>query len=314
MTSRAPLHVAAEHEFPVPPLADDEAAELFVARAQAANPSFALTEQNAAAVAEICARLDGLPLAIELAAARARSCSRRRRLLARLGNRLELLTGGRRDAPRHQQTLRHDARLELRPARARTRSVSSRSSACSPAVARSRRPKLSARVDGSILDGLVGARRREPRSTHASPSEPRFVDAPDRARLRARAACRASGESDETAPAASRALRRARGGGRAGPCGTATRPRWLARIEDEHDNLRAALAYALETGDSALGTTARRRRSPVLADPRLPRGGPAEPRVGARGDAGGRAPSSARTRSTWPGSSPASRVTSTRPA
>src|SRR5919108_318704 len=105
VTSRAPLHIAAEREFPVPPLADDEAAELFIARAQAANPDFALSEQNAAAVAELCARLDGLPLAIELAAARTKLLPPAA-LLSRLENRLELLTGGRRDAPRHQQTLR----------------------------------------------------------------------------------------------------------------------------------------------------------------------------------------------------------------
>src|SRR6266545_681647 len=105
VTSRAPLHVAAEREFPVPPLAEDEAAELFIARAQAANPDFALSEQNAAAVAELCARLDGLPLAIELAAARTKLLPPTA-LLSRLGNRLELLTGGRRDAPQHQQTLR----------------------------------------------------------------------------------------------------------------------------------------------------------------------------------------------------------------
>src|SRR5207245_9851129 len=87
VTSRAPLHIAAEHEFPVPPLADDEAAELFIARAQAANPNFELTEQNAAAVAELCARLDGLPLAIELAAARTKLLPPQT-LLSRLGNRL----------------------------------------------------------------------------------------------------------------------------------------------------------------------------------------------------------------------------------
>src|SRR5712691_10905835 len=87
VTSRAPLHVAAEHEYTVPPLADDEAAELFVTRAQAANPSFALSEQNAAAVAELCARLGGLPLAIELAAARSKLLPPVA-LLARLGNRL----------------------------------------------------------------------------------------------------------------------------------------------------------------------------------------------------------------------------------
>src|SRR5919201_4740755 len=104
-TSRARLRIAGEHEFSVPPLADDEAAELFVARAQAAKPDFAVSEQNAAAVAQLCARVDGLPLAIELAAARTKLLPPAA-MLSRLGNRLELLTGGRRDAPQHQQTLR----------------------------------------------------------------------------------------------------------------------------------------------------------------------------------------------------------------
>src|ERR671927_506036 len=90
-TSRAPLHVAAEREFAVPPLADDEAAELFVERAQAANSAFVVSEQNAAAVAELCRRLDGLPLAIELAAARTKLLAPGM-LLKRLGNRLQLLT------------------------------------------------------------------------------------------------------------------------------------------------------------------------------------------------------------------------------
>ena len=136
VTSRAPLHVAAEQEFAVPPLAEDEAAELFVTRAQAANPNFVLSEQNAAAVAELCVRLDGLPLAIELAAARSKLLPPVA-LLARLGNRLELLTGGRRDAPRHQQTLRMtlDWSYDLLDS---TRSDSSRNSACSQAGARSR--------------------------------------------------------------------------------------------------------------------------------------------------------------------------------
>src|ERR671936_2413633 len=105
VTSRARLRIPGQHEFSVPPLADDEAAELFVARAQAAKPDFAVSEQNAAAVAELCARLDGLPLAIELAAARTKLLPPAA-MLSRLGNRLELLTGGRRDAPPPQQTLR----------------------------------------------------------------------------------------------------------------------------------------------------------------------------------------------------------------
>lgn len=119
VTSRAPLRLSAEHEYPVPPLAlpdlkrgNDvealsryESVALFVERARAARPEFELTSANAAAVAEICVRLDGLPLAIELAAARIRLLPPEA-LLARLGERLKLLTGGARDLPERQRTLR----------------------------------------------------------------------------------------------------------------------------------------------------------------------------------------------------------------
>lgn len=106
VTSRAPLHLAAEREYHVPSLAQDDAVALFVERSQAVNADFALTESNAAAVAELCVRLDGLPLAIELAAARIRLFSPQA-LLGRLEQRLELLTGGPRDLPARQQTLRN---------------------------------------------------------------------------------------------------------------------------------------------------------------------------------------------------------------
>src|SRR6266511_2025416 len=175
VTSRAPLHVAAEREFPVPPLAEDEAAELFIARAQAANPDFALSEQNAAAVAELCARLDGLPLAIELAAARTKLLPPTA-LLSRLGNRLELLTGGRRDAPQHQQTLRMtlDWSYDL------------------------------LKPDAQQLFARLGVFAGGCTLTSAEPE------------LAAR---------DQIT--------------------------WFARLEDEHDNLRAALAFALDTEDSS---------------------------------------------------------------
>ena len=105
LTSRAPLHLAAEREFPVPALAEREAVELFVERARATQPDLALGDETARAVAAICERLDGLPLAIELAAARARLLSPQA-ILARLDERLDLLTGGARDLPDRQQTLR----------------------------------------------------------------------------------------------------------------------------------------------------------------------------------------------------------------
>ncbi|HEX2170978.1 MAG TPA: AAA family ATPase, partial [Dehalococcoidia bacterium] len=117
VTSRAPLRIRAEQEFPVKPLtvaaparasaADARAAAvaLFVDRARAVNPDFALSDDNARVIAEICARLDGLPLAIELAAARTRVLTLHA-LLARLEPRLPLLTGGPRDLPARQRTMR----------------------------------------------------------------------------------------------------------------------------------------------------------------------------------------------------------------
>jgi predicted ATPase/class 3 adenylate cyclase len=124
ITSRAVLHLSGEHAFPVPPLALPDSAslqstsadvvaalshytavELFIQRAQAVKPDFQVTTANAAAVAEICARLDGLPLAIELAAARVKLFPPQA-LLARLSSRLKLLVGGGQDRPARQQTLR----------------------------------------------------------------------------------------------------------------------------------------------------------------------------------------------------------------
>jgi predicted ATPase/class 3 adenylate cyclase len=120
VTSREALRVRGEHLFPVPPLslpdesaapsplglADYEAVRLFVERAREARPGFALSDENAAAVAEICVRLDGLALAIELAAARLKLFSPQD-ARDRLRTRLELLRGGPRDLPARQQTLRN---------------------------------------------------------------------------------------------------------------------------------------------------------------------------------------------------------------
>src|SRR5262249_13134958 len=120
VTSRVVLRLSGEHEFPVPPLelpdptrlpavdalSQYAAVELFIQRALAVRPDFQVDNDNAPAVAEICVRLDGLPLAIELAAARIKLFSPQA-ILARLGRRLELLRGGARDMPDRHQTLRH---------------------------------------------------------------------------------------------------------------------------------------------------------------------------------------------------------------
>ncbi len=119
VTSRAVLHLYGEREYAVSPLAlpdtkhlpsldrltQYDAVRLFIERAQAVKADFAVTNANAPAVAEICARLDGLPLAIELAAARSKLLPPQA-LLARLNNRLKLLVGGAHNLPARQQTLR----------------------------------------------------------------------------------------------------------------------------------------------------------------------------------------------------------------
>ncbi|MGH2699051.1 MAG: adenylate/guanylate cyclase domain-containing protein, partial [Actinomycetota bacterium] len=118
VTSRTPLMITGEHEYPVPPmslpdplslpgldvLAGYESTNLFLQRARSVKPDFAITEDNAAEIAEICVRLDGLPLAIELAAARARLLSPGE-ILARLDRSLTLLSGASRDVPQRQRTL-----------------------------------------------------------------------------------------------------------------------------------------------------------------------------------------------------------------
>jgi predicted ATPase/DNA-binding CsgD family transcriptional regulator len=117
VTSRWVLHVQGEQEFPVLPLSLPDLAQvdasaqsasmaLFVQRAQSILPNFQITPENARAIAEICVRLDGLPLAIELAAARVKLLPPQA-LLSRLSRRLQLLTGGLRSFPERHQTLRN---------------------------------------------------------------------------------------------------------------------------------------------------------------------------------------------------------------
>ncbi len=105
VTTRASLQIYGEQEFPVAPLLGNAALQLFQQRATAVRPNFAVTSENEVAIQAICDRLDGLPLAIELAAARTRILSPRA-ILERLQSRLDLLTKGASDLPERQKTLR----------------------------------------------------------------------------------------------------------------------------------------------------------------------------------------------------------------
>lgn len=267
VSSRAPLRVSGEREYPVPPLevpvlspgadprelARSEAVALFVARAAAARPDFGLTEGNARTVAQIAARLDGLPLAIELAAARVRLFPPEA-ILARLSSRLTFLTGGARDLPARQQTLRGAVTwsydLLEEPARRLFRRLSvfvggaalpQVEAVCGPAKELGMEPLdgLAALVEHSLV-----------RQTHSA-GEPRF----SMLETIRDAACdllAASGEQEllqERHLAAYLALAEAAEPHltRQGRCG------WLDRLEEEVGNLRTALGRALAAAQPAAG-------------------------------------------------------------
>jgi predicted ATPase/DNA-binding XRE family transcriptional regulator len=270
-TSRAALRLRGEWVYPVPPLAFPDmaahptrealaaapAVALFVERARAVRPDFALTDANAPAVAAICARLDGLPLAIELAAARANILPPPA-LLARLEHRLALLTGGAIELPDRQQTLR--AAIEwsyrlLEPAEQALfaqlavfvggRSLDAIAAVCDAA---GRRPPDGPGVD--VLDGVEALVRHSLlQMEEGIAGEPRFVLLETLHEFaRERLAERGEAEVMHRAHAAYfLALAEA-----AEPELTGPRQRtWLDRLETEHDNLRAALRWSLarrETG------------------------------------------------------------------
>jgi hypothetical protein len=137
VTSRTPLRIAGEREYPVEPLPVDDAVALLTERARAVRPDFTPDE----ATNEICRRLDGLPLALGLAASRLRSLDSRA-LLQRLEKRLPVLTGGRRDAPERQRTLRATIEWSYDSFPLRCKECSP-GSASSPGRSRSRQPKRS---------------------------------------------------------------------------------------------------------------------------------------------------------------------------
>lgn len=258
VTSRAALRVSGEHEFSVPSLGlpdrsdppdvqgltQSEAVKLFVQRAEATASDFLVTNANAPSIAEICARLDGLPLAIELAAARSKLLPPQA-LLARLSNRMQLLTGGARDRPERQQSLRRtiDWSYELLGEGDKTlfRQVAVFSGGWTLEAAEA---ISSAPVD--LLDGLTSLLdnslvRQQPTTS----GEPRYRML-ETVREYALEQLQLSGEldvvrrrhADHFVDFAEKAEAKLQG-----------QPSmyWLDRLQDEHDNFRAVLHWALET-------------------------------------------------------------------
>jgi predicted ATPase/tRNA A-37 threonylcarbamoyl transferase component Bud32 len=268
VTSREVLHLYGEQGFPVSPLdlpdpallarpeslAESPAVALFLERAQAAQPGFRLTTENARAVAELCAGLDGLPLALELAAAHARVVPPDA-MVARLEHRLGLLAGGARDLPGRQKTLRrtidwsHQLLSDTEKTAFRRLAVFGGGMTLEAAQAvidpfdslgLPVEEALSALADKSLLqirEQPGGAPRFSMLETLRAYALEKLVE---------------SGERDRTHRAhAAYFLVLAEEGSAA--LTSSERPDWLERFETEHDNFRAALAWLTQRGDAGWG-------------------------------------------------------------
>jgi predicted ATPase/DNA-binding CsgD family transcriptional regulator len=262
-TSRASLRVSGEHEFPVPPLtlpdlakaggadpvAESAAVELFVQRARAVRPDFELTEDNARAVAEICARLDGLPLAIELAAAHVKVLDAEE-MLERLEHPLELLKEGRQDAPTRQQTLwaTIDASHELLDADEQRlfRRMAVFAGGCTLDAAEAvLRPAGS--TPAEVLGGLMGLLDKNLLRRERGGAEARF-EMLQTVREYALERLAASGET-ETVRTAHAAYYRAFGEDAGAKLASRDQRRSLQRVREEHANLRTALSWSIDRGE-----------------------------------------------------------------
>ncbi|CAN5297957.1 LuxR family transcriptional regulator [soil metagenome] len=264
-TSRIPLRLYGEQEYAVPPLAlpdprvlppvevltQYEAVRLFVERARAVKAEFSVTNENAPAIAEICARLDGLPLAIELAGARVRILPPQK-MLERLSNRLKLLKGGARDLPTRQQTLRGaiDWSHDLLEGDEKTlfgrlsvfsggRTLEAIEEICDPEGDLDALEGVESLVEKSLL-----------RQEEGPEEEPRFVML-ETVHEYAREKLEESGEAEGIKCAHAEyflALAEEAEPGLKGP----DQLEWLERLEVEHDNMRAALSWALESEEEEL--------------------------------------------------------------
>jgi len=270
VTSREVLHVRAEHAFVVPPLALPDPAylptlaelaalpsvALLLQRTQAVNPKFVLTTANASAVAAICVHLDGLPLALELAAARLKLLSPQA-LLARLGQRLTVLTGGARDVPTRQQTLRNTIAwsYDLLDAWEQRlfRWLSVFVGGCTLQAAEAVCARAGGKA-GDVLEGIASLvdksllQRLEP--TGEDSEEP-YLRMLETLREYGHEALMEHGEGASARQAHADYFCRVAAEAEAALQGPQLVP-WLEQLEREHDNLRAVLRWALEKDQAAL--------------------------------------------------------------
>ena len=259
-SSRSILHVSGEQEYPVPPLglpdpahlppltqlSQFEAVALFIERARSVKPDFDVTNDNAPAVAEICVRLDGLPLAIELAAARIRIFTPES-MLSRLENRLGLLAGGARDLPERQQTLRgaiawsHDMLDEAEKALFACLSVF-----VGGAGLEAIEEVCGSEVAGDVLDALGSLVEKSlVRQSEGIGGEPRFGMLETIREFALEQSSARGGRDDLRRRHAELFATLAEGW--AGRVMAADKGATLDRVEQDHDNLRAAIAWAIET-------------------------------------------------------------------
>jgi predicted ATPase/class 3 adenylate cyclase len=267
-TSRVPLHLYGEHEYPVPPLgrvaelrraaasaeavSHYEAVQLFIERAVAVKADFRVTNANAPAVAELCARLDGLPLAIELAAARVKLLTPEQ-ILARLGANLSLLASTAQDLPERQRTLQGAIDWSYDLLGEPERRLFTRLSVFSNGFSLETAEVVCASDLGSdVLDGLSVLVDNSLVRTLEIDGQTRFDMLET---IRQYAADRLAGTTDEADTKRRHARHFLELATLAEPHITSPdQLRWLTRLEREHDNLRAAFERAPELGllDDAL--------------------------------------------------------------
>jgi predicted ATPase/class 3 adenylate cyclase/DNA-binding CsgD family transcriptional regulator/DNA-binding XRE family transcriptional regulator len=279
VTSRVGLHVRAEREFAVPPLSlpnlkhlpdpaalsQYEAVVLFIERARAARPDFQVTNTNAPAVAGICARLDGLPLAIELAAARIKHFSTQT-LLSRLEQGLSILSGGARDLPTRQQTLRATIAWSYELLTPEDQHLFRRFAVFVDGCTWEAAEEVCAaagRLKGDILEGLASlvdkSLLRQEEWAEGAEAETRFWMLQTLREFGLECLI-STGELEATCSGhASYYLARAE---EAEPQLRGTESgKWFARLEQEHENHRAALSWLLERAGMRAGSAGQKEHA-----------------------------------------------------